>query len=169
MANVLNRTTFEYRESVNTPDYSPADWIINPTQQEISDAAIQRQSLIDAQMAADAPYRQKPRDQILAELNMYIDPVPEDIIGTHRILVSGEYVQEQYVIQRADTQQEIEEKLARAERFRIGLREMPFFYLRLDGYNYNDARADARRLVDAGILLSGDYDIVDSVLPLQRT
>jgi hypothetical protein len=30
MANVLNRTTNEYLLSVNTPDYDPASWIINP-------------------------------------------------------------------------------------------------------------------------------------------
>lgn len=30
MANVLNRTTKEYRVSVNTPDFPPAQWIINP-------------------------------------------------------------------------------------------------------------------------------------------
>lgn len=30
MANVLNRTTKEYRTSVNTPDFDPGTWIINP-------------------------------------------------------------------------------------------------------------------------------------------
>jgi hypothetical protein len=30
MANVLNRTTKEYLESVNTPDYPVQDWIIDP-------------------------------------------------------------------------------------------------------------------------------------------
>ena len=30
MASVLNRTTKEVLPSVNTPDYSPKDWIINP-------------------------------------------------------------------------------------------------------------------------------------------
>ena len=30
MANVLNRTTKQYLESVNTPDYPTQDWIINP-------------------------------------------------------------------------------------------------------------------------------------------
>jgi len=30
MANVLNRTTKVYLESVNTPDYPDTDWIINP-------------------------------------------------------------------------------------------------------------------------------------------
>ena len=30
MANVFNRTTPEYRVSVHTPDFDPADWAINP-------------------------------------------------------------------------------------------------------------------------------------------
>ncbi len=30
MANVLNRTTKEFRRSVNTPNFPVADWIINP-------------------------------------------------------------------------------------------------------------------------------------------
>lgn len=30
MANVLNRTSLDYFESVNTPDYDPAEWLINP-------------------------------------------------------------------------------------------------------------------------------------------
>jgi len=30
MANVLNKFTKQYLESINTPDYSPSDWIINP-------------------------------------------------------------------------------------------------------------------------------------------
>lgn len=30
MANVVNRTTVQYLLTVNTPDYDPTDWIINP-------------------------------------------------------------------------------------------------------------------------------------------
>jgi len=30
MADVLNRTTKEYWQSVNTPEYPPAAWLINP-------------------------------------------------------------------------------------------------------------------------------------------
>jgi len=30
MSNVLNRTTNQYLQSVNTPDYPVSDWIINP-------------------------------------------------------------------------------------------------------------------------------------------
>jgi len=30
MANVVNKTTAEFRRSVNTPDYDPIEWIINP-------------------------------------------------------------------------------------------------------------------------------------------
>lgn len=31
MGNVIHRTTKEYRVSVNTPDFAPAVWIVNPT------------------------------------------------------------------------------------------------------------------------------------------
>jgi len=30
MASVLNRSTLEYRSSVNTPDFPESEWIINP-------------------------------------------------------------------------------------------------------------------------------------------
>lgn len=30
MANVVNKQTLEFRESVNTPEYDPSDWLINP-------------------------------------------------------------------------------------------------------------------------------------------
>lgn len=36
MSNVINKKTGQYLTSVHTPDYSKnADWIINPTEQEI--------------------------------------------------------------------------------------------------------------------------------------
>jgi putative cell wall-binding protein len=31
MGNVLNRVTKEYLKSVNTPDYNPEEWVINPS------------------------------------------------------------------------------------------------------------------------------------------
>lgn len=37
MANVLNRTTKEYQISVNTPDYDPSEWIINPDLSAVED------------------------------------------------------------------------------------------------------------------------------------
>jgi hypothetical protein len=30
MANVINRTTYQYLQSVNTPDYNAGVWLINP-------------------------------------------------------------------------------------------------------------------------------------------
>lgn len=30
MSNVINKTTLEYKTSVNTPDFPTKDWIINP-------------------------------------------------------------------------------------------------------------------------------------------
>jgi hypothetical protein len=35
MANVLNRTTKEYLTSVNTPDYPPEMWVINPNVEDL--------------------------------------------------------------------------------------------------------------------------------------
>ncbi len=37
MASVLNRSTLEYLESVNTPDYSPDEWVINPDLSAVRD------------------------------------------------------------------------------------------------------------------------------------
>lgn len=37
MSNVLNKTTLEYRESVNTPDFSPTEWLINPDMSTVKD------------------------------------------------------------------------------------------------------------------------------------
>jgi len=44
MANVVNRTTLEYRPSVNTPDFPTAEWLINPTGIELVDT-VPRQHL----------------------------------------------------------------------------------------------------------------------------
>ena len=41
MANVLNRTTKEYRVSANTPDFPVADWIINPDVSAVAGFATQ--------------------------------------------------------------------------------------------------------------------------------
>jgi len=40
MANVLNRKTKEYLISVNTPDYSQEDWIINPNLNLVKDLPV---------------------------------------------------------------------------------------------------------------------------------
>ena len=42
MSDVINRTTFQYLRSVNTPEYPVADWIINPTAAEIASAETAR-------------------------------------------------------------------------------------------------------------------------------
>jgi len=38
MSNVLHRTTFQYLKSVNTPDYDPVDWVINPDFSQVQGA-----------------------------------------------------------------------------------------------------------------------------------
>lgn len=35
MSNVINKTTLQYLESVNTPDYPETDWIINPDMSDV--------------------------------------------------------------------------------------------------------------------------------------
>jgi len=40
MANVLNRITKEYRVSVNTPDYSESEWVINPNLSAVKDLPV---------------------------------------------------------------------------------------------------------------------------------
>ena len=40
MANVLNRTTLEYRTSVNTPDFPTQTWIINPDLSQVTNTPI---------------------------------------------------------------------------------------------------------------------------------
>lgn len=36
MANVIHRTTKQYLQSVNTPEYDPAEWIINPVLPDVA-------------------------------------------------------------------------------------------------------------------------------------
>lgn len=39
MADVLNRTTLELRQSVHTPDFDPADWLIAPDLSAVAEVA----------------------------------------------------------------------------------------------------------------------------------
>lgn len=78
MALVLHRVTKELRRSVNTPDYNPIDWIINPDLSavagqpvkywlisgdivSVADAA--QQATIDAALLAAAEARQKEEEK----------------------------------------------------------------------------------------------------------
>lgn len=47
MCNVLNKTTLQYLESVNTPDYPTADWIINPDMSEVEGVCCKYLKLVD--------------------------------------------------------------------------------------------------------------------------
>ncbi len=52
MANVLHRTTLDYRESVNTPDFPVAQWIIDPDLSAVAGVAHKYwKILIDAVLA----------------------------------------------------------------------------------------------------------------------
>lgn len=40
MANVLHRSTGQYRQSAHTPDYDPVNWIINPDVSAVADVPL---------------------------------------------------------------------------------------------------------------------------------
>lgn len=170
MANVLNRTTFEYKDSVHTPDYSPTDWIINPTSQEMNDAAIQRQALIDAQIAADAPYQTKDKVRIMAELWYAMTPITEDIVGSRMVVVDGVRGFEDYVITPKDTPEVVSSKLERAARWQASLTTPAFqmFSLFLDNQDYTRARLMGQKMVADKNITQEDFAILDKILPLVR-
>ena len=97
MATVLNRTTKQLIRSVNTPDYNPVDWIINPdltavegwpsiywtitgdvvtlqnqTERDATDAAILATQVTEAKIEAPAPIAVGP-DEIGMRLRAIIE------------------------------------------------------------------------------------------------
>ena len=83
MATVVNRETLEVRLSVNTPDYDPADWLINPA---IPDAPVRHWEIVGDSLGlkdaagiaeADAEYliqqRQAHKDYLVEEFNAVLD------------------------------------------------------------------------------------------------
>lgn len=86
MSNVLNRTTKQYLVSVNTPDYSDVDWIINPDLGKVNNVPLKYwdikgdvvdvldQASKDAVDAADLPSVQAAKARELSDAgNNYID------------------------------------------------------------------------------------------------
>jgi hypothetical protein len=63
MANVLNRTTKEFRTSVNTPDFPVADWIINP----VLSAAVLAQPTKYWTITGDVVSLQSPAEQLATD------------------------------------------------------------------------------------------------------
>ena len=56
MASVINRTTKQYFQSVNTPDYPESDWIINPDMSAVVGVPVKYWKIVDdtvAVMSAD--------------------------------------------------------------------------------------------------------------------
>ena len=50
MASVINKTTNQYLASVNTPDYSESDWVINPDLSSVSGIASKYWKVVDGQV-----------------------------------------------------------------------------------------------------------------------
>ena len=84
MSDVIHRTTLEYRQSVNTPDYNAAEWIINPelpdcpqelwevSGDEVVEMSQSDQAIYYAQKLQDAKTakRIEVRDELYAALEM---------------------------------------------------------------------------------------------------
>lgn len=65
MANVLNRATLQFRESVNTPDFPEPDWIHNPDMSGVSGVARRFWKLVGD---APAEMTQGEQDAVTASL-----------------------------------------------------------------------------------------------------
>lgn len=66
MANVLNRTTLQYLKSVNTPDYDPADWIINPDLSAVNGVPKKYWKISGNSVLEMTPQEKSDKDQELA-------------------------------------------------------------------------------------------------------
>lgn len=73
MANVLKKTTLEYKESVNTPDYPSSDWLINPDMSAVVNVPRKYWKLVGNNVvemtqtekdAVDAEILQRQRDKV---------------------------------------------------------------------------------------------------------
>lgn len=78
MANVINRTTKEFRFYVNTPDYSGVDWVINPDLSAVDGQPIKYWKIVGdeislmsvaEQAAVDADELQKNKLSLESESN----------------------------------------------------------------------------------------------------
>ena len=104
MASVLNRTTKEYLPSVNTPEYAPATWLINPdlsavagvpskywklTGDAVSEMSVGEKAAVDAAEAAAIAAADK------AARKTYIDQ--RDMTGIVQTLVDEVNILRQYL------------------------------------------------------------------------
>lgn len=95
MAAVLHRTTKQYLPSVNTPDYSPAQWIINPDLSLVAGFPSiywvitgDNVTLMDqaARDAVDAALLEAQRDAVVAQLQQV-----EDVLRAFMLMVLDEF------------------------------------------------------------------------------
>jgi hypothetical protein len=69
MANVLNRTTKEYRTSVNTPDFPTAQWIVNPDLSAVSASGLSSQYW---NIVGDVVTPQSAAEQLVTDDNTFL-------------------------------------------------------------------------------------------------
>lgn len=95
MANVLNRSTLEYRQSVNTPDYTDPPWLFNPDMSPVAGVPHKYWKLTGDTLsemssgekaAVDAAQLTAVRDAAAAQLDQQ-----EDILRAFMLLVLDEF------------------------------------------------------------------------------
>lgn len=183
MANVINRTTKQYLQNVHTPAFPYAQWIKNPVLPTcaskywkiVGDQVLEmNQPEKDAIIAAETAslrYKPKSKNQIIAELWLVIAPtVPKDGYTIPGVPGMPPPRDQDIVVPPVlpDSPEVKAEKDARAQRFNTALQANQFFSLRLDSNSYNLARAEAQKLLLANIITQDDYDLLDSILPLEH-
>ena len=80
MANVINKKTGVYLKSVHTPNYPEADWIINPTPEQIKEYTPIVVSKTSIEILTDKVIAQKTRELQIAEEETELNRLKEEAI-----------------------------------------------------------------------------------------
>ena len=143
MSNVINKSTLEYREFVNTPDYKDGNWIINP-------------------VLPSCPKKYwKVSGNSIVEMNNTEKQAKDtaDALALRHIPKSAEQIASE--LDKATTGDQ-------GARFMTAFNENAIWGQLILAQNYIGARALATQLVSGGTLIQADYDLIDSILPLQE-
>jgi hypothetical protein len=172
MANVINKTTFKYLQSVNTPDYMDGNWIINPTQQELADMLAQKKAIDDAQYEANKRYVKKTRAAMLHEVWKSVTPILEDITVPYSPISpmmhdSGYESGDVIILVHKDTPEQLIDKTERKTRYLALMNNHPIVPSFLEDGAYNDCREYLQSLIGS-VITQEDYNYFDTVIPLQR-
>ena len=88
MANVINRKTFRYLQSVNTPDFDSADWLINPDLSGVQRVParhwkVERDAVVEMTQAekdvVDTPKANPARDSVTKKLKTDLRLTDEEV------------------------------------------------------------------------------------------